>query len=147
MGITVKYKDLSGYAFQSAMSKLSNCTFKDGGRCAYLVKKMNQAIKPLRDKIAAEYKAELMGVYGQPGEDGKLDERTFKPIEGKEEEFTKAQEDFGERSAEIDRPKFLAADIKDANLTADEQEAIDPILDDSGFEKMASHKQGPARIA
>jgi hypothetical protein len=144
-GIPVTYKEISNYDFQGALAKLRSAQFKDGGRCAYLVKKMSQAIEKLREKVHAEYRKEILDLYAQRDEKGEYNEEQVKIIEGKQDEFKKALEAFEARSGIIDRPKFLAADIREAHLTAAEQEAIDPILDDTGFDQAGMKGQGLRR--
>lgn len=142
-GIPITYQQVSNYAFQGAMDKLRNAQFKDGGRCAYLVKKMSQAVDKVREVIRKEYRETILEPYAQRDAEGKYDEERFLPIEEKKEEFKKALEVFEAKLAYIDRPKFFAADIREAHLTAAEQEAIDPILDDSAFENMKAPGGAP----
>lgn len=122
------------------MHKLSSAP--TDGHTAYFIKQMNAAIKPLREKIVKEYEADVMEKFAKRDEHGKFDKQTFQPMDDKEEEFKKAQDEFEARTLEIDRPKFTAKFLKDVRLSALELEALDPILDGASFEE-DSAKVGP----
>lgn len=144
-GITVSYKEVSAYDFQAAMDKLRATNFKDGGRNAYLVKKMSQALGKIRDVITKAYTVEIMDKYAKRDAEGNYRAESFQPMDDKMDEFKAELEKFEARTAVLDRPKFLAADIREANLNAAEQEGLDCILDDSGFEALV--KKTPAKPA
>jgi hypothetical protein len=141
MSFKVTYKEISNYEFQAAMGKMSNTVFSDGGRIAYLVKKMNQALTRIRKQITDEYKAEILEKYAEKDAEGKYDEAAFKPIPGKEEELKAAIDTFEAKTVEIDRPKFVAADIKEAKFNAIDLEAFDPVFDESTFELQDKFKR------
>lgn len=141
-GIKVTYKEISSYAFTGAMEKLRAQVFKDGGRCAYLVKKMSQAVEKISDRIRKEYKAEMMEKFAKRDAEGKFNEDSFEVDPEKKEEFKVALEAFEAREAYVERPKFTYEIVRE--LTAGEQEGLDCILDDSGFESMPAPGKGPA---
>ena len=84
-----------------------------------------------------------MEVYAKRDEAGKFDEKTWTVDEAKRDEYTKAEEAFGDRIAEIDRPKLTAHDIRDIKPTADELGALEPIFDMESFEHMPEPVAGP----
>jgi hypothetical protein len=133
--IKMNYKDSSAFDFQSAIQKLATAT--TDGVSAYRIKKVYAAVKAHRLAVAEEYKKDVMGKFAKKDEKGEWAPETFCCIEGQEEAYAKAQDEFGERTWTLPRPKLTLHDIRDAKLTAMEQLALDPVLDDSEGEAPA----------
>lgn len=129
----IKYNEISTFAFQTAMQKLSAAPVD--GRTAYDIKLMNSALKKAREQVADEYKKEIIEVYAKRDENGKYNEEQFEPQEEKLKEFEAAQEAFGEREIEIDRPMFTAHHIQSVKLSALELEGLGQVFDFESFEK------------
>jgi hypothetical protein len=116
--------------FQQACQKLMNTP--TSGENRYTLRKMLKPIKDAQKKIRKEYAEDIMNKFGKKGEDGKVDPETFQPEESKVEEFKAAQEEFGKRIIEIKRKKLTYKELADASLTANEEEALLPVFDDTG---------------
>lgn len=131
--IKIPYSKFSTFEFQSACNKIASTP--TDGNSAYKIRKILKELKDARAKIAEEYRKELMDVYAVRDAEGKYTEETFAPIAEKAEEFQKAQEKFGEKEVTVLRPLLTLHDIRDMKLSANEQEALSLILDDSSAEK------------
>lgn len=130
--IEMKYEDLSTEAFTMALTRLSRSPFT--GKTAYAIKKMVDAVNKARNQVSEEYREEIMGTYAKKGEDGKIayDENGMAVMDdARQDEFTKAQLDFGKRMAKIDRFKLPLAWLLDAKgMTAMDFAALDPVVDE-----------------
>jgi hypothetical protein len=138
--LTITYEQCTNYELQVAMEKLTN--MPTDGKTAYRIKTINAELKKARVKISDEYEKEICEKYAERDAEGKYDRQTFKPKKEMIADFKKDQDEFGKRTVEIERPKLTMADIKDTKLTANDLEALEPILDDSDAEK-AEPKKGP----
>lgn len=133
--IKIPYKDVSDFNFQTALQKLAGAT--TDGHSAYKIKKVWVGVKKAREAIAEEYKKDIMPKYVKLDEKGEWTPETFQVDPAKEAEFIKAQDEFGAKVIEIDRPQLTMSDIRSVQLSALEQLALEPVLDDTQAEQGA----------
>lgn len=119
------YSELSGFEFNQVLMKLSNTPTTTARASA--IRQVVKSVQKLKDKISAEYMEEVVKPNFQVGDDGKPkvdDQGQYIPLEGREEEVKKANEDFGKREVVIElqfRPSMLV-DVK--GITATEMERL-----------------------
>jgi hypothetical protein len=130
--LKMKYKELMSFPFQMVMQKLSAAP--TDGKTAYRINLVARAIKDIRVKISAEYKAELMEPFAKRDTEGKFNEKDFTVDDAKKDAFEKAQDAFEEREAELDCKTLTPHDIRDIKITPDELGALSGILDMAGFD-------------
>lgn len=134
--IKMKYKDIKSFEFSQLAAKLANTATINAraNHIRHIIKELNKA----GEQISAEYKSDLIDVYAKKGEDGKVarpegDPNGFTPDETKMDEFIKAQEEFGEREAEINWRPLTPETLSDIKLTAKELDLLgDLFTDDNG---------------
>ena len=130
-----QYKGLLGHQFVGAVRKLLSAS--TDGQSAYNLRK---ALKPLvsgGDEVAKAWDEKIVEKFAKNRkEDGKVDPANpGMPEEGTDAEFDKALVDFENMEIEVRRPKLTAHDIRAASLSADELEALEPVVDEESFEK------------
>lgn len=138
--IKMSYHEMSNFQFQSAKQKLENAP--TDGHTAYRISKIVRELDAKRKEIADEYRKDIIEVFAKRDEKGEYSEHDWTPDESRQEEFTKAQEDFGNREFTVRRPKLTAHDVRDAKLSAAELTQLGPILDEESFER--GERRGPA---
>ncbi len=138
--LKITYAQASGFLFQQAIQKMGAAP--TNGQAAYRINKILAPIKAARERIAVEYKKDIVAEYAKKDADGKFDEANFQPDESKLEEFQKAQDAFGLREIDVPRPKLSLSDVKDVKLSADELAALEPILDDAEGDLPQMPRQG-----
>ncbi len=126
----MNYSAISAFPFQTAMQKLSAAPLD--GHSAYKIKRINAELKAARTKISEEYKKEIVEVFAKRDTEGKYDEEKFEPADGKEDEFEKAQETFGEKEFELDIQKLPFSILSNLKVSANDLEALTPVVDDAG---------------
>ncbi len=129
----MKYETLSKIEFTAAMNKLLSAPVH--GSIGHKIVQMNSELKKLRKKISEEYIEKIINVFGEKGEDGKVNVEEFKPAEGKEEELNKAQEEFSQQEIDIEVPMLTSAHISHVSFSPKELDAISAVADITGFEE------------
>ncbi len=113
--IKLKYKDCGNFEFATLIQKLANAQTTVG--VAVRIKSIVRELTKGRELISKSYQDDLVSVFGEKNEDGTIkrpegEPNGFTPVKEKEEEFIKAQEDFGERELDLDchplNPTLLA---------------------------------------
>ncbi len=120
-----KYKDLNGFAVQSVITKLDNLHTTPNN--ASKIRRIIKLVREATAKMQAEYKKELMEKFAVRDEAGKIVEADGQPFtiaDDKIEEFTKAQEDFGEREVELAWTPLDAQTIAGAQVSSKELDAL-----------------------
>lgn len=125
--VTLKYSEVSSFPFAQAMQKISSTPTH--GAKASQIHRVTKQLDRLRKQISKEYQEELVNVYGKKDEEGKLirpegEPNGFEPDETKQEEFVKAQEEFGNKTVELDVPSFNLDVLADIKLSAQDLEAL-----------------------
>ena len=138
MGFKVTYQQMGSRAFQMAVQKL-NSSVTDG-LTAYKIKKVTSKLKSHREIISEEYKKEIAEVYAKRDEHGKYNMDNWVPEEDKQEAMIKAQDAFGLKELFIDRFPLTFSDLKDIKMSAEEQEALGTMFDDSNAEEFEMQK-------
>lgn len=130
--IKTTYAKITNQNFTRAIQKLASLPLPT--KTAYNVKKMVDAIQTARKTVSTAFE-QVVQEYGQKDADGKLvrpkdDPNGFEIEETKMDEFTKAQDAFGQREIEIPRHKLLLEAFTNVSLSAAELSALDAFFDD-----------------
>ena len=127
MEIKMKYKDLGSFEFTQVIQKLANTPMsaQKANHIRHVVKEVRKA----KEQIIAEYKKDVMEVFGERDEKGalKLPEGEpvgFVPKEAEISAVDKANEAFGEREAIIKWRPLTPSTISDVKLTAMELDLL-----------------------
>lgn len=138
MGFKLTYNEIGNFQFQKAIQKLNSSVTDQ--LTAYKIRKITSKLKSYRAQIAEEYTKELAEKYAKRNEQGKYDAQNWTPEEGKQEEFMKAQEEFGKKEIFIDRLPLTFNEMKDIKMSAEEQEALGAMFDDAHAEEFEMQK-------
>lgn len=125
--VKLKYSELSSFGFAQAMQKIT--TTPTHGQKASVLHKLGKSLGFARERISKEYQAQLVETYGKRDDLGKIirpegEPLGFEPIEGKEEEFAKAQEAFGDNMIELDVRPLTLEILSDMKISAQDLEAL-----------------------
>lgn len=125
--VTMKYSEISSFQFAQAVQKISSTPTH--GQKASVIHKVTKALGIARETITKEYQKQIVDVYGKKDEDGKIvrpegEPNGFEPVEDKEAEFLKAQEAFGENTAEMKCDPFTLQVLEDIKISAQDLEAL-----------------------
>lgn len=125
--IKMRYKDIKSFEFAQVMSKLSNTSTINvrANHIRHIVKELNKA----GEQISEEYKSSIIEPYAKKDKSGALvkpkgEPGGFIPDEARQDEFLKAQEEFGERFAEINWRPMTPDTLSDIKLTAKELDLL-----------------------
>lgn len=125
--ILLKYSEISNFQFAQAIQKIASTPTH--GNVASQIHKVTKALSKGRDRISKEYQDAIVETYGKKNEKGEIirpdgEPNGFEPIEEKQEEFLKAQEDFGQKIAEFDVQPFTIQLLGDIKVSAQDLEAM-----------------------
>lgn len=125
--ITMKYSELSSFQFAQAMQKIS--ATPTHGEKASQIHRVAKALTKARDTISKEYQTQIVDVFGKRDAEGKIirpdgEPNGFEPIEEKQDEFLKAQEDFGANVVEMKCEPFTIQTFSDMKISAADLEAL-----------------------
>lgn len=125
--ITVKYNEVKSFEFAQVMGKVSNTptSLQNAAQIRNLVKAVNDA----GEMISKAYGEEILEKYAKRDEKGEIirpegDPAGFTPDETKLDEFMQAQEEFGNREADIHYRPLTPAILADVKLTARELDLL-----------------------
>ena len=135
--LKLTYVQATDRVFQGALMKLAN-TATDG-KSSYMIKKIFAPLKKQRDIISDEYMLEVVKPFvtmkeGETFDPKKFNMQEFELPEDKQEAFGEAQKKFSEKEFSIPRNKLMMREIRDCKLSAEEQLALEIIVDDSDME-------------
>jgi hypothetical protein len=143
MEVVKNYDEVGTNDMAMLISKLEHTSTdnKSAAQIYQITKRYHAAVKQIR----ADYQKEVIDVYAKKNESGKIIPSTTNPngfdiIEGKEEEFTKAAEDFGKKTytfkGEEPRPhafkRLTPTTLVDVKLTAKEIGILGDLYSDEG---------------
>lgn len=125
--ISIKYSTLSGFQFSEALQKIAGTPTH--GQKASAIHKIIKAVSRAKTQISKEYQTDIVGVWGKKDEAGLVirpegEPHGFTPLEGKEDEFMAAQEDFGHKLADLNCDPFTLQTLEDVKLSAQNLEAL-----------------------
>lgn len=134
----MKYKDIGSFEFQNLLQTIRAAKTSNVNAC--MINGIWKQVKAAREQIMNEYTEEVMNVYAVRNEDGSIQipegqQQGFSPIPGKEEEFTKAQDAFGEKEYNFTYGPFKPSHLADVKLSAKDLETLGVLFDE---------KAGPA---
>lgn len=125
--IKLKYSEISSFAFAQAVQKISSTPTH--GQKASLIHKVTKQLGFIRENISKEYQADIVQVYGKKDAEGKIirpagEPNGFEPVEETQEAFEKAQEAFGDRTAELNVNPMTLELLSDMKVSAQDLEAL-----------------------
>lgn len=138
MGFKIKYESVNSYQFNNTLRELSNAKIDifTSARLAKFLKCMAE----VQADIGKEFKKELMPKFAKRDEHNNFNPDTFEVKEGMEEEFRKAQEDFGKQEYSVSVNPLTISDVKDINLKPIDIIALDTALDLTDIDKAEMQK-------
>lgn len=136
--IKMTYQEVTNMQFLGAVQYLANQALPI--KTAYAVKKIADELTRAKKRIAEEYQKDIIekfskknpdGSIAHPiGEDGKPVTDQFDPIDDKEG-LLKAQNDFGAKTLEINRPKLVVDQLGHSfTMSAAQLVMLDPLFTD-----------------
>ena len=149
MEVKVKYGEMSGFEFTQVITKIAN-TPTTSVKAAHIRRVMKE-LERNRKAIHEEFKKEIVEVFAQKSEDGKLLEPEGAPgeylvLEGKEEERNAAVKVFGEKVATIAWRPLTPDSLSDVKVTAKELDLLGELYtDDNGPGLDANFAPPPGR--
>lgn len=125
--VTMKYSEISSFQFAQAMQKISSTPTH--GAKASAIHKIARALTRAREDISKEYQKQIVEVYGKRDADGKIvrpegEPNGFEPMEEKQEEFLKTQEEFGANTADLKCDPLTLQMLEDIKISAQDLEAL-----------------------
>lgn len=139
--ITLTYSQLNDKRLAQAFAKLlgMRTTVGIGLRIKYLCK----AVKDTQDGLFKEFREQVLPKFALEGAD--LDPNSFQLPEGREEEYLKANAEFGNKTATIPLKKLLVAELDTTReLTPMDLIMLEPFIEEPTPVPVASPpKKGP----
>lgn len=131
--VTMKYADISNFEFAQAIQKIAQTPLDNKTACA--IRRVTKQLNVVREKISKEYQEKIVDLYGKRDEKGTIvrpenNPAGFDVVEGKEDEFVKAQEEFGKTAADLLTSPLTPDMLKDIKLSARELEMLQNLFDD-----------------
>jgi hypothetical protein len=123
----MKYKDLGSFEFQNLMQTIRAAKTSNVNACR--ISAIWKQVTAARTQIMEEYTKEIMEVYAKRDENGAIiipegQQAGFTPIEDKIEEFTKAQDAFGEKEYTFTCMPFNPSHLSDVKMSAKDIETL-----------------------
>lgn len=126
--IKMTYQQATSQQFVTAFQRLAGTQFS--AQVAYKIKKLADHITRAKKQIAVEYEA-LVNQYAKKDEHGNLVKPEggmgFDVEESKQEEFIKAQEEFGKKEFTLEYEPFYLYEFGNAQFTAADLSFLEPI--------------------
>lgn len=125
--VKVKYKEIMNYAFASALQKIAQTPVH--GALASQLHKIIKACAKAKQDIQKEFQKDIVGAFAKKDEKGEIvrpegNPNDFVPLEGKDDEFMKAQEEFGNREAELQCSQITVQMLQDIKISATDLEGL-----------------------
>lgn len=126
MALKIKYQKVGSFEFQQLIEKLKNAQVDNFSACQ--IHHIIKEVKKGRDKLTAEFKADILDKYATKDESGKIltpsQERPYDIPDDQIEAYTKATEEFGEREMEINWSPLNHQHLQGVKISAAEIEAL-----------------------
>lgn len=133
--VKIKYSEVSSFEFAQAMQKIASTPVDNKTACS--IRRVAKAVTKVLDDIREEYKVKFIDVYGKKDAEGKIvppadgNPTGFEVPDDKQDEFVKAQVDFGNTEATLPVGPLTQADLKDIKLSARELDCLRDLFNDA----------------
>lgn len=129
--IKLKYSQVMNFDFTNVMHKIASKDTDNKKACH--INRVVRSVQKGRDQAMADFQSKVADVYGQKDEAGKLvrpqaEPHGFIPVDGKEDEILKAQEELGETEFEVIAKPLTLSVLSDVKMSAKDIHALGPLF-------------------